>query len=138
MQTPFSGEMGRVKPVGAILATIRHRRKDDKMALPKLTQSELADSIADEVGCSRAEAKRFLEAAFKVAADTIAQSCRLEIAGVIIAPALKAATKKRMGRNPQTGEVEVAAKPASTRVALKASRKLKEHLPTPRQIKAKL
>ena len=109
------------------------------MALPKLTQVQLADEIAEAGGFSRAEAKRFLEAAFTVVSENISEGYRVEIAGVTIAPALKAATKKRMGRNPATGEeVEVAAKPASTRVQMKASKKLKGYLPTPKKLKAKL
>lgn len=107
-----------------------------KMALPKLTQVQLAEEIADKAGTSRSDAKRFLEALEAVVAENVQACYRVTVAGVTIGPALKAATKKRRGRNPQTGEeVEVPAKPASVRVALRASKKLKEQVPSTRTLK---
>jgi nucleoid DNA-binding protein len=106
------------------------------MALAKMTQTELADDVADRSGLSRAEVKKVLMALEETVVDNLKGCVRTTVAGVTIEPKLRAATKKRMGRNPQTGEeVEIAAKPASVRVAARVAKKLKDQAPSTAKLK---
>jgi len=109
------------------------------MALPIITQTDLQSRLAEETEYSKADVKLFLEALNAVTQDAIANCERVKFAGVVIEPALKKATKKRMGRNPATGEeVEIAAKPASVRVKVTALKTLKESAPTVQKLRRKL
>jgi nucleoid DNA-binding protein len=109
------------------------------MALTKMTQAQLADELADRVGLSRADAKRVLGELEDIVVDNLANCVRTQVAGVTIEPKYKAATKKRMGRNPQTGEeVPVPAKPASVRIATRASKTLKLAAPSVKKLQARL
>jgi len=106
------------------------------MALPKLTQVELVDELAEETGWTRSDVRAFLEALGNVIEDCVKEGVRVQVAGILVEPKLRKAQKKRMGRNPQTGEpVQIAAKPAT--VVLKArpvSPLSKAKLPTPRKL----
>jgi len=105
----------------------------------KLTQTELAEEIASELGCSRSEAKKFLDAAFTVAASNVKQGYRVEIAGITIEPKLRPAAKARMGRNPQTGEpVKIAARKESVQVKARVSKKMKDQAPKLAKLKEML
>lgn len=109
------------------------------MALPKYTQVELAEEVADRSGLSRAEVKKVLVAIEETIIDNLKNCVRTQIAGVTIEPKLRAATKKRKGRNPATGEeVTISAKPASVRVALRATKKLKDEAPSTKKLSAAL
>lgn len=109
------------------------------MALPMMTQSELAAELADRTGWNRADAKRALAELEGIVRDNLGQCIRTKVAGVVIEPKLRKATKKRMGRNPQTGEaVEISAKPASVRVAARVSKSLKESAPTTKKLQNNL
>lgn len=109
------------------------------MALPLITQSQLQTMLAEEAGISKAQARDVLISLDNIVFDAVFNCERVKIAGVTIAPAVKAATKKRMGRNPQTGEeVPVAAKPASVRISLRAAKPLKESAPTVQKLRRKL
>jgi DNA-binding protein HU-beta len=105
----------------------------------KYTQSETADAIAEEAECSRAEVKRFLDATFAVVATALQNGERIEIAGVVVEPKLRPASKKRQGRNPATGEeITIAAKPESVVVKARVTAKLKPYAPTKAKLKAAL
>lgn len=109
------------------------------MALPKYTQSELAEEVAERSGLSKAEAKRFLEALTTTVTDNLQCCVRTEVAGVIIEPKLKAATKKRKGRNPATGEeVTIKAKPASVVIKARPTAKIKGFAPSVKKLTAAL
>jgi nucleoid DNA-binding protein len=109
------------------------------VALPMLTQNELVEAISDETGYSKSEIRVTLQALTDVVNYTIGNCERVKIAGVIVEPALKKATKKRMGRNPATGEeIEVAAKPASVRVKLGATKPLKDNLPSVQKLRKRI
>jgi len=109
------------------------------MALPLLTQPQLVEEVAYETGFSKADVKILLTALNEVVTDNVSNCVRVKLAGVIIEPALRKATKKRMGRNPQTGEeVEVAAKPASVRIKVTATRPLKDAAPSVQKLKKNL
>jgi len=105
------------------------------MALLKMTQVQLAEAVAEQAGVSRAEAKKLLDALESVVTDNLRNCIRTQVAGVTIEPKYRAATKKRQGRNPATGEaVTIAAKPASVRVVGRVSKKLKDAAPTVRKL----
>lgn len=107
--------------------------------LIKMTQAQLADELADRTGTSKAEARKFLGALDDVVIDNLANCIRTTVAGVTIEPKYKGATKKRMGRNPSTGEeVTIAAKPASVRVAARVGRTLKLAAPSVRKLQGAL
>jgi len=109
------------------------------MALPLVTQSELQSMLAEEADITKAQARDVLVAIENIVNDCIFNCERVKIGGVTIAPAVKKATKARMGRNPQTGEdVPVAAKPASVRIALRAAKPLKDSAPSVQKLKRKL
>jgi DNA-binding protein HU-beta len=109
------------------------------MALPLLTQPQLVEEVAYETGFSKADTKIFLTALGDVVNANVVNCNRVKLAGVIIEPALRKATKKRMGRNPQTGEeVEVAAKPASVRIKVTATKPLKDAAPTVQKLRRNL
>lgn len=109
------------------------------MALTKMTQSELANELADKTSLSRAEARKVLAALEDIVSENLQACVRTQVAGVTIEPKLRKATKARMGRNPATGEeIRVSAKPASVRVAMRASNRLKGYAPTTRKLNAAL
>jgi len=109
------------------------------MALPLITQPELARRLSEESGLTQADVKKFLEALNEVVLDAVYNCERVGIASVIVEPALRKAQKARMGRNPQTGEaVKVAAKPASVRIKLTARKPIKDAAPKVATLKRRL
>ena len=85
-----------------------------------LTQSQLAEAVAERADLSRAEAKRALAALEDVVLEELGNAEKVKIGGLVqLAVRVRPATKARKGRNPATGEeITIAAKPAA--VALKA------------------
>ena len=105
------------------------------MALDLMTQSELVGELADRTGWSRSDVKFILSELEGVVADNLGSCVRTKVAGIVIEPKLRKATKKRMGRNPQTGEeVPISAKPASVRVAARVTKPLKEKAPSVKKL----
>lgn len=106
------------------------------MALPKLTQPELVEELADATGWTQSDVRHFLNALAEVVEANVREGYRIQVAGILVEPKLRKAQKKRMGRNPQTGEaVPIPAKPAT--VVLKAkpvSPLSKTSLPSPRKL----
>jgi nucleoid DNA-binding protein len=87
------------------------------MPLYLITQSEMVEDLAEKTGFPKGEVKHLLHALEEYTATEVVKGNRVKIAGVVIAPALKKATKSRMGRNPQTGEpVKIKAKPATVKL----------------------
>jgi nucleoid DNA-binding protein len=105
-----------------------------------LTQSQLADAVADRAGLTRVEAKRALSALEEVVLDEISNAEKVKIGGVVqLVVRLKPATKSRLGRNPATGEeITISAKPASVDVRARALTKAKSALPTVQKAKKRL
>ncbi len=105
-----------------------------------LTQTQLADAVADLSGTSRAEAKRALEALEEVVLAQIAAGEKVKIGGVVqIEVRLRPATKARPGRNPATGEeITISAKPASVAVKARPLTKAKAAAPSVQKVKSKL
>ena len=105
-----------------------------------LTQTQLADAVAELSGTSRAEAKRALEALEEVVLEQIAEGEKVKIGGVVqIEVRLRQATKARPGRNPATGEeITISAKPASVAVKARPLTKAKAAAPSVQKVKRKL
>ena len=105
------------------------------MGLSTMSQTELASELAERTGWNKADAKRVLVELEAIVVDNIGSCVRTKLAGVVIEPKLKKATKKRMGRNPQTGEaVEISAKPASVVVKARPLSALKGAAPTTKKL----
>lgn len=106
------------------------------MALPVRSQSALVKGIAEETGFSHGDVRSFFNALEFEIEDALKSCERARFAGLTVEPVLRKATKKRMGRNPRTGEeVEVSAKPSSVRIAVRVAKPLKEKAPSPKKLK---
>src|SRR5262245_17142693 len=96
-----------------------------------LTQTQLADAVADKSGLSRADAKKALTALEEVVIDQIGSAEKVKIGGVVqLDVRVRPATQERPGRNPATGEeITIAAKPASVAVKARPLAKAKAAAP---------
>lgn len=105
-----------------------------------LTQTQLADAVAEKADLSRADAKRALQALEEVVLEEIGNAEKVKIGGIVqFTVRMKPATKARPGRNPATGEeITIAAKPASVDVRARALAKAKQALPSVQKAKKKL
>ena len=96
----------------------------------KMTKTVMLNEIATNTNLSKAQVSAVLDELESV----IERHIRKRAAGEFTLPGLlkikaakRPATKKRMGRNPATGEeIMISAKPASTRVRVTALKKLKD------------
>lgn len=105
------------------------------MALTMMTQGELVEELADRLGWNKSDVRHFMSELEEVIHDNLKACVRTKIAGVTIYPHLRPKQKKRMGRNPATGEeVQIAAKPASSVVKAKVDSKLKQHAPSVKKL----
>ena len=105
-----------------------------------LTQTQLADEVAQRAGASRADAKRLLTALEEVILEEISNAEKVKIGGVVqVEVRVRAATKARPGRNPATGEeITISAKPASVVVKARPLAKAKAAAPSVQKAKRKL
>jgi len=105
-----------------------------------LTQSQLADAVAERADLSRADAKRALAALEEVVLEEIGNAQKVKIGGLVqLTVRVKPATKARPGRNPATGEeITISAKPASVDVRARALAKAKSSLPSLQKAKRAL
>jgi DNA-binding protein HU-beta len=105
-----------------------------------LTQSQLADAVAEHADLSRADAKRALAALEQVVLSEIGNAQKVKIGNLVqLTVRLKPATKSRLGRNPATGEeITIAAKPASVDVRARALARTKAALPSVQKAKKAL
>jgi len=97
------------------------------------TKTQILQALAEETGLSRADVARV----FSSLGDLVTRHMQrrgsgeftIPDTGVKIRRVRKAATKSRMGRNPQTGEaIKIAAKPARTVIKVSALKALKDTL----------
>jgi DNA-binding protein HU-beta len=97
-----------------------------------LTQTQLADAVAEQAGITRTEAKNVLTALEEVVLSEIGNAQKVKIGNLVqLTVRLKPATKARQGRNPATGEeITISAKPASVDVRARALAKAKAALPS--------
>ncbi|HTZ04364.1 MAG TPA: HU family DNA-binding protein [Gaiellaceae bacterium] len=105
-----------------------------------LTQTQLADEVAERAGATRADAKRILTALEEVVLDQIGAAEKVKIGSVVqIEVRVRPATKARPGRNPATGEeIMISAKPASVAVKARPLAKAKAAAPSVEAAKRKL
>src|SRR3954454_12618377 len=106
-----------------------HRPRRDSMAL---TQTQLAQEIADRADVPRADVKRVLAALEEVVLDELGNAEKVKIGGIVqLTVRLRPATKARKGRNPATGEeITIGPKPASVTVKARPLAKAKAALPS--------
>jgi DNA-binding protein HU-beta len=105
-----------------------------------LTQSQLADAVAERAGTSRAEAKSFLTALEEVVLEQIGEAQKVKLGNLVqFTVRLKPATGPRQGRNPATGEeMTIAAKPDSVDVRARVLAKTKAAVPSVQKAKSVL
>jgi DNA-binding protein HU-beta len=96
-----------------------------------MTQTQLADAVAEKAGLSRADAKKAISALEEVVLDEIGNAEKVKIGGVVqLDVRVRPATDARPGRNPATGEeITIAAKPASVAVKARPLAKAKAAAP---------
>jgi nucleoid DNA-binding protein len=105
-----------------------------------LTQTQLADAIAEKADLTRADVKRALAALEEVVLDQIGEAEKVKIGGIVqLTVRMRPAQKARMGRNPATGEeIEIGPKPASVALGARALSKAKAALPSVQKAKSRL
>src|SRR3954447_15798624 len=96
-----------------------------------LTQTQLADAVAEKAGLSRAGAEKAITALEEVVVEQIGKAEKVKIGGIVQVEArLRRATQERQGRNPATGEeITISAKPASVAVKARPLAKAKNAAP---------
>ena len=96
-----------------------------------MTQTQLADAVADKSGLSRADAKKALSALEEVVLSEIGNAEKIKIGGVVqLDVRVRPASEARPGRNPATGEeITISAKPASVAVKARPLAKAKAAAP---------
>lgn len=113
-----------------------------KMAtLPLVSQAQLVEELADRTGQSKSVVRVMMAALEDCVVAALENSERIKVAGVLIEPKLKPASKKRMGRNPRTGEdVQIPAKPASVKLKARVLAALtnRVELPSAKSLSKKL
>lgn len=104
-----------------------------------MTQTQLADAVAEKAGLSRADAKKALAALEEVVLHEIGRAEKVKIGGVVqLDVRVRPATDARPGRNPATGEeITIAAKPASVAVKARPLAKAKGAAPSLATVQAK-
>ena len=105
-----------------------------------LTQTQLADAVADRAGLSRADAKRALGALEEVVLEQLGNAEKVRIGSLVqLTVRVKPAQKARKGRNPATGEeITIAAKPASVDVRARPLAAAKAGLPSVQKARRRL
>lgn len=102
-----------------------------------LTQTELVEALSDESGFTKADTKIFLESLDDVVADMLKDARKVKIGKLVqLEPKVRPAQKKRMGRNPQTGEaIEIPRKPAAVVIRARVLKKAKDNMPTMQKVR---
>ncbi len=105
-----------------------------------LTQTQLIAAVAERSELSKADAKRAITALDDVILEEIGNAQKVRIGGIVqLTVRIKPATKKRMGRNPATGEeIQIAAKPASVDLRARPLAKAKTALPSVQKARRRL
>ena len=105
-----------------------------------LTGPQLLAAVADRAQLSKADTKRLLDALEAVVLDELANAQKVRIGGIVqLTVRVKPATKKRLGRNPATGEqITIPAKPASVGVRARPLARAKQALPSVQKARRRL
>ena len=109
------------------------------MALPMWTQTEIIDHLHEVTGFPKGEIRHLLTAQAELVQDVMLNCERIKLAEITVEPKMRKATKKRMGRNPATGEeIEISAKPASVKIVARVGKKLQDQVPTVQKLRKQL
>jgi len=105
-----------------------------------LTGPQLLAAVSDRAQLSKADTKRLLDALEAVVLDELANAQKVRIGGIVqLTVRVKPATKKRLGRNPATGEqITIPAKPASVDVRARPLARAKQALPSVQKARRRL
>ena len=105
-----------------------------------LTQTQLADAVAERSGLSRAQAKGAIQALEEVVLSEIGNAEKVKIGNLVqLTVRLKPATKAREGRNPATGEtITIGPKPAAVDVRARVLARTKAAVPSVQKAKKRL
>jgi nucleoid DNA-binding protein len=100
----------------------------------------LVAAVADRAEIPRAEAKRVLGVLEEILLEALSNAQKVRVGGVVqLTVRVKPAQKKRIGRNPATGEeITIAAKPASVDVRARPLAKAKAALPSVQKARRRL
>ena len=105
-----------------------------------LTQTQLASTLADRAEITRADAKRLLGVLEEIVLEELSNAQKVRIGGLVqLTVRVKPAQKKRLGRNPATGEsITIAAKPASVDLRARPLAKARAALPSAQKARRRL
>jgi DNA-binding protein HU-beta len=105
-----------------------------------LTQTQIIAAVAERADLSKADAKRAIAALDEVVLEEIGNAQKVRIGGLVqLTVRVKPAQKKRMGRNPATGEeIEIGPKPASVDIRARPLAKAKAALPSVQKARRRL
>ncbi len=105
-----------------------------------LTQTQIIAAVAERAELSKADAKRAIAALDEVILEEIGNAQKVRIGGLVqLTVRVKPAQKKRMGRNPATGEeIEIGAKPASVDIRARPLARAKAALPSVQKARRRL
>ena len=97
-----------------------------------LTQTQLAEAVAERAGLSKAQAKSAITALEEVVLSEVGNAEKVKIGNLVqLTVRVKPATKERVGRNPATGEeITIGPKPASVDVKPRVLARTKAALPS--------
>jgi integration host factor subunit alpha len=96
------------------------------------TQADIVREVASDTGLAASVVKEVLASHEDVILGEVQAGQKVKIGQLVqLSPKIKPKTKKRMGRNPATGEeVEISAKPASVVLRARVLKRAKDHLPS--------
>ena len=105
-----------------------------------LTQTQLAEAVAERAGLSKAQAKSAITALEEVVLSEVGNAEKVKIGNLVqLTVRVKPATKERVGRNPATGEeITIGPKPASVDVKARVLARTKAALPSIETAKQRL
>ena len=97
-----------------------------------LTNSQMIKEISTYADISATDVKAVMEGLEIIVLDEIADAQKVKIGQLVqIQPKVRKARKKRMGRNPRTGEeVEIGAKPADVVIRARVLKRVKDAAPS--------
>ena len=105
-----------------------------------LTQTQLANAVADRADITRAEAKRVLAALEDVVLEELGNAQKVRVGGLVqLTVRVKPPQKARKGRNPATGEeITIDRKPASVDLRARPLAKARGALPSVQKARRRL
>lgn len=102
-----------------------------------LTQSQMTSEIAYRCDMPTSDVKNVLSTWEEIVIEELQDVQKVKLGQLVqLQPKIRPARKKRMGRNPRTGEeVQIAAKPASTVIRARVLKKVKDATPSVQKAK---